>query len=139
MHFPPLETTKNTWSDSEYYSGSYESLIKSTGLEILVNVADDDWQGDSILLVRDGDLYGQLNYGWGSCSGCDAFAACDSLQDYEELRRDLVQGVLWGTLEETVQAIMHRDWGVSYYGDTLGLRFVREVQQYILTLTSQPS
>jgi hypothetical protein len=133
MEFPPL-TMEKGWSDYEYYNGSYESLIESTGLEILVNVADDDWSGDSILLVRDGDQYGQLNYGWGSCSGCDALQGCETLEDYEELRRDLVCGVIWDTLENTVMGITNRDWEVSYYGESLGLCFVKEVEQYLLTL-----
>ena len=51
---------------------TYRDLIASMGVENLLQVDDNDYQGDSRILVRDYHRYGLLLFGWGSCSGCDA-------------------------------------------------------------------
>lgn len=78
------------------YFGVYDygPLIESIGHEVLVKVDDDDYQGDSNVLFRRADgAFGYLNFGWGSCSGCDALQACDSYEDLESLRNSLVAGI----------------------------------------------
>ena len=64
----------------------YRPMIDSFGYEILLQVDDKDYQGDSRLLFRDVSRYGILIFGWGSCSGCDSLQACESLEDVEKLR-----------------------------------------------------
>ena len=72
-------------------SPDYEECIRAAVLlrykrimDIIIQENDNDYQGDSILIGKDG--YGQYYYcewGWGSCSGCDMMQA-ESDNDTEE-------------------------------------------------------
>ncbi len=73
----------------------YKPLLESMEYEILVKVDEDDYQGDSWVLFKDGTRYGFLNFGWGSCSGCDALQACESLEEIESLRNELHKSIIW--------------------------------------------
>jgi hypothetical protein len=107
MKKAPLEM-----GEYNYYEGSYSGLVESANLEILVDESDDDYQGDSMYLVRDKDTgqFGFITFGWGSCSGCDALQACDTVKDLEELRDSLVDGVAWNTLKAVTGEIQAKDW-----------------------------
>lgn len=56
---------------------SYQPIMDSFG-NIILQVDDNDYQGDSRLLYREDDRIGFLQFGWGSCSGCDSLQACHS-------------------------------------------------------------
>lgn len=95
--------------------GDYDPLLKSLGHEILLKVDDGDYQGDSRLLMRDGERYGLLIFGWGSCSGCDSLQACNTWQDVEELRESLASGIVWkDSAQEMLHFIQNRDWELQY-------------------------
>jgi hypothetical protein len=102
---------------------SYESLVASIGVEVLLVESDNGWQGDSYLIVRDGDRYGYLTFGWGSCSGCDALQACYSYEDLEALRDDLARGIHWeDDCAGLLRYVRERDWSTDYgwsWRDTL--------------------
>ena len=50
----------------------YTSILNQFGY-IVIKVDDDDYQGDSRVLYEGyKDEVGYLQFGWGSCSGCDA-------------------------------------------------------------------
>jgi hypothetical protein len=81
---------------TSYYTGpSYQELIDSMEYEVLLQVDAGSWQGDTYALLRDGARYGVLVFGWGSCSGCDALAACSSDADVTELRDELHARIVW--------------------------------------------
>ena len=84
------ETTGNSEYDAEFntrfYPPDYEQLIESIGIQIIVSVSDDGWQGDTRLLFYEEDKYGFLVFGWGSCSGCDALQACQSKKEVLTVR-----------------------------------------------------
>lgn len=96
----------------------YESLIDSMGYEIVLQVDDNDYQGDSRTLLRDGERWGFLSFGWGSCSGCDALQAVEGdLDEMTKLRDSLAADVHW----EPDRSEMHRylaekDWGLEFFG-----------------------
>lgn len=95
--------------------GDYRPLLESFGHEILLQVDDDDYQGDSRLILRDGGRYGLLIFGWGSCSGCDSLQACCSIKDIEELRDQLHKDIIWkDSREEMLQFVRGRDWETQY-------------------------
>ena len=75
---------------------------------------DDDYQGDSRVLFRDGERYGVLIFGWGSCSGCDALQACDTYEEVDDLRHQLEGEIVWGTREETLAYIKGKDWAGTF-------------------------
>ena len=107
----------------EGYEGGYEALIDELGYERLITVSDDDYQGDSYMLLRDGETYGYLVFGWGSCSGCDALQACETHEEVEELKMELEQAIYWGESLEDVKAYVGRADEVGrFYGDRSGVR-----------------
>lgn len=71
--------------------------------QVLAWRSDDDYQGDTFAVIRDGSRYGFLKFGWGSCSGCDALQACHGMDDIATLARELYDGIVWcDTLPECV-------------------------------------
>lgn len=72
----------------------YDPIIKSFG-EVLVQVDDEDYSGDTRVLLRKNDRYGFLIFGWGSCSGCDALQACNNFREVDELIDNLEGGIKW--------------------------------------------
>lgn len=97
-----------------YGPGDYNPLLQSFGVEILLQVDDDDYQGDTRLILRDGDRYGLLIFGWGSCSGCDALQGCESMQEVDQLRQSLFDGIKWDSLQGLLDYITNKDWELEY-------------------------
>lgn len=73
-------TTKPAWATGDYRT-SYDDLVKSWGHEIVEQDDFGSYQGDLIYLLRDGDRYGLLVVGYGSCSGCDELRSVDPWDD----------------------------------------------------------
>lgn len=96
----------------------YSKLIDSFEVEVLRQDHDDDYSGDSRYLLRDGERYGLLFFGWGSCSGCDALQACGIQSEVTELR-DLIWGyVHWeNSATELIRYITDKDWSLDFRGD----------------------
>jgi hypothetical protein len=118
------------------YGPSYTDLIDSMEVENLLQVDDDDYQGDSRVLLRDGDRYGLLTFGWGSRSGCDALQAAEGNDtEVRELRDDLWRAIHW---EDSAAALLTyiartrwltyiegKDWSLDYSHDPEFLTQVR--------------
>ena len=51
---------------------SYEGIVESWGYEVIDWETFGDYQGDHLVLLRDGEQWGFVSIGYGSCSGCDA-------------------------------------------------------------------
>lgn len=104
--------------EGDYFYGpaDYTPIINSFG-KALARVDDDDWSGDTrVLLVQDG-RYGVLNFGWGSCSGCDALQGCQSYEDVDEVIDALRAGIRWFDTLEEAQAYVADDENRQYdYG-----------------------
>jgi hypothetical protein len=102
------ESDGGWWSD-------YDPLLNSFGWETVLKVDDKDYQGDSRVLFRDGDRYGLLLFGWGSCSGCDSLQACGTLEEVDELRATLRDQTIWkDSKAEMLQFVQERDWESQY-------------------------
>ena len=102
----------------------YGELLKPIG-DIVLKIDQDEYQGYSWVLFRDGDLFGYLQFGWGSCSGCDALQACESKEEEDNLRTELATAVRWGTASETAAYLRTIDPSVSW-GEEEMRRFVAE-------------
>lgn len=93
-------TERITVTENDYgwlQTPSYGEIVATFG-EILAEASDDDYQGDSLFLIREAgnaSRYGILTFGWGSCSGCDALQACDNQEDVNNLQDDLERGIKW--------------------------------------------
>lgn len=93
---------------------SYQPMIHSLGYKILLQIDDHDYQGDSRLLFQNGDQYGYLIFGWGSCSGCDALQGAQSYLELEHLRLYLYENIQWDTKENLFQYIKNKDWELEW-------------------------
>jgi hypothetical protein len=104
-----MKPIQECYSDP-HYNGDYDPMVSCFGA-IVVSVADEDYQGDTRYLLRDGDRWGLLIVGWGSCSGCDALQACDTYKELEDLRSELSAKVEWFDAPTScAERIRSRDW-----------------------------
>lgn len=110
---------------------SYEDLIETMEFEeILVDCTDNDYQGSTFMLVRKLGQYGVLNYGWGSCSGCDAAQAVSSAAEANELRDDLYHSIRWYDTGEELFEWVDGDHDLQWYGhDDAWPTFLRELNE----------
>ncbi len=100
-------------------NSDYEPLLNSFEYGIVVAEDEDDYQGSSWRLFKDRDRcrYGYLEFGWGSCSGCDALQACSSYEDLEKLQKFLHSRIHWfETLKECKKWFMKHNWEGSWCG-----------------------
>lgn len=112
----PLTPIKEVYPNCQretYFSSPYDyyPLIKSLGYDVLMKVDDVDYQGDSRFLLKKGNKFGLLIFGWGSCSGCDALQACESYEAIEDLRDLLHDQIVWkDSAKELLHYIKAKDW-----------------------------
>jgi hypothetical protein len=112
-----MKTAKDLYQnpgDVYFFPSDYQPMLAEFG-EILVQVDDDGYQGDSRVLYRDGLRFGYLCFGWGSCSGCDALQACDTVQEVQELMDELRDSIKWfDSAADAMQWIETHDWAGDY-------------------------
>lgn len=93
---------------------SYQPMIDSFG-NVLVQVSDRGYQGDTRVLLEDSGLFGMLIFGWGSCSGCDALQGCNSFDDLQRLYDSLKNSVQWWeSAEDALDYFEKHDWEGDY-------------------------
>jgi len=96
------------------YPADYDPIIESFG-EVLIKVDDDDYQGDSRVLLKDGNRFGVLIFGFGSCSGCDRLQACNNFNEIDELIQEMYNDIHWfDSLEECKTWAEERDWELQH-------------------------
>lgn len=97
-----------------YGPSEYGPLLESLG-NVVLRIDDDDYQGDSRVLFSDGQRYGHLQFGWGSCSGCDALQACETMAEIDDLRASLARSVIWfDTATAALDWFNSHDWEGDY-------------------------
>jgi hypothetical protein len=106
---------KEEQEDGSFYGpGNYQPIINEIG-NVLVQVDDQDYQGDSRVLYEKDGKFGYLIFGWGSCSGCDALQGCSTVSDIQELIDKLSRSVVWyDSLAELKQYFNEKDWELEY-------------------------
>lgn len=115
--------------EGDFFSvGDYQPLLNSFEYNILVQVDENDYQGDSWLLLHDGKRYGYLQFGWGSCSGCDALQGCSNLAEVAELRDSLHEAIQWfDSAKDALLFFVSHDWKGDYsWHSTESKQFFRE-------------
>lgn len=107
----------NTTSKSECYLADYDPMIEDFG-NVLFRVDDDDYQGDSYVFYGNMDKdsrFGYLNFGWGSCSGCDALQRCSTWEEVQELYEFLHSQIKWfDSAKEAYKWFTEHDWKGDY-------------------------
>ena len=101
--------------DGSFYGPSdYTPILENIG-DILLRVDDDDYQGDSRVLYAEGERIGYLQFGWGSCSGCDALQGCDHISEIQALMKNLCDNVHWfANRAEALEWFNTHDWKGDY-------------------------
>ena len=133
--YPDLAEKPKYGEDAYFYGpSSYQPILDDIGT-ILVQVDEDNWQGDSFVLFRDDETmrYGVLVFGWGSCSGCDALQACSNFDQVNELADQLRREVRWDDREGTLNWLNdHRTQELKYHWhSSYWQKFVDQVNEYL--------
>lgn len=115
--------------DYEQYTLGYGDIVLDMGVEILTEAEEDNYQGSSLYTVyRDGE-YGYLEFGWGSCSGCDALQAARSWAEIDELKVNLYTSIEWyPTLEAYKQRVNSIDFEGRWVPKSLSDLFLTQVE-----------
>lgn len=100
----------------EYYSPpmSYDEIVATQG-EILKDWVIGDWQGDYVYLLKNGDKYAFTVIGYGSCTGCDALQGCENDEEFNQLKEEIIRGIVWGTAEEVRNYATNKNANRWYY------------------------
>lgn len=92
----------------------YQPMLDAFG-NIVVQIDDHDYQGDSRVLYDEAGRIGILIFGWGSCSGCDALQACKSIEDVQQLCDELQDEIKWfDDKNQALQWVLTHDWRGDY-------------------------
>lgn len=99
-------------TEDDYFSPpSYYELVESFGVEIIASTAEGSYNGDYFFILKRGNEYGYLAFGYGSCSGCDRLKACRSEAAVLKLRDALFNSIQWSDGKENfVEWLRDRDW-----------------------------
>ncbi len=129
--YPECEGNDNN-NYLSYSPSSYNRILNEFG-EILIQVDDDSYQGDSRLLYEKDGKLGYLQFGWGSCSGCDALQACNTYEDIDELIKDLNNSIRWFDNEQAcLYFFENHDWKLDYsYSKKEQKEFIDNVIKYL--------
>jgi hypothetical protein len=134
---PPIKEIFPNLNEGTYFSHpSYSELFKGINASVVLTYDVGSYQGSSWLLFRAKgcDLYGFLEFGWGSCSGCDALQACDSYEDLDKLRHRLINSIVWNSVSKTVKFLREKDWETMSDGSVgKGEEFVKQALPLLLT------
>lgn len=125
------------YEDETWGWGDYQPIIDALG-KVVIQVDDEDYQGDSRVLYRDGDKVGYLQFGWGSCSGCDALQGCNDMTDLQALVNELEASVKWfDSIPEAYEFFKTHDWRGDYsYHMEEQKKFVETCLKYLAPLES---
>lgn len=104
-------------ADDWFCITDYNPIVKSFG-DVAVQVDDRGYQGDSRILYDNAGKIGYLQFGWGSCSGCDALQACETYEAVDGLIEELRGQIRWFDDAQTaLDFFKTHDWGGDYsYG-----------------------
>jgi hypothetical protein len=81
-------------NSDDFYDCKFGPMVNSFG-NIVIEVDENDEQGSSWVLYNDNGRFGYLQFGWGSCAGCDSLKACTNIQEVQDLANELEQSIIW--------------------------------------------
>jgi hypothetical protein len=107
---------------------SYRQLVDKMG-EVVFEATDNNYQGSSYFLLKDANgRHGYLEFGWGSCSGCDALEAACSAEDIGNLWTELNEKIQWFDSLELFQSWANEhDWAGEYSWHDGSQAFIAEL------------
>lgn len=106
---------------------SYEAIAALYG-DPVVSVSDDDYQGSTSVLLKHRDIpemFGLLEYSWGSCSGCDSLQAAESTDDLQNLVDSMGSSIEWLNRMDMIEKLKKFD---DDYGAERINKFLKECE-----------
>lgn len=109
----------------------YTPIINSFG-HVLFTLSDNDYSGDTFVLYYTGGEWGYLEFGWGSCSACDALQGCSTWKEAEELYSQLQNKILhFHKTKDILNYFMNHDWRGEWLSSTKKL-FINCVMKILI-------
>lgn len=124
---------------SFYGPCSYQPILDSFG-KIILQKDDHGYSGDSRVLYQTEQGIGYLQFGWGSCSGCDVLQACDHISEIDTLISQLRDGIKWfASPAEALAYFNEHDWGgdYSWHADEQK-EFIEQAKTLLFALITPP-
>lgn len=130
----PYALKDDEWGDKCFLIiKDYQPILDSFG-EILLQIDDNGYQGDSRVLYKLPNEIGILQFGWGSCSGCDALMDCDSYEEVDEFIQHLHSRILrYPSLQEAIEYFSTKRFhdGTLYDSSGNARVFFRQARQIL--------
>jgi hypothetical protein len=107
-------------SEEDYYNyfcvSNYQPMVEEFGPIAIQVDDDDDYHGDTYVLYQyDSGKFAYLNFGWGSCSGCDSLQACRNIDEVQQLMDDLKNDIIvFDDLYSAKKYFEQHDWEGDY-------------------------
>lgn len=122
------EELKRLYGSPDRFEWYGHQPLLSSFSTIAIQVEDHDWQGDSRILYDDDGRIGFLMYGWGSCSGCDAFYGCNTFEEAAQFSSELFNSIKWfDGREQALEWFKTHDWEGDYSGRDENTKFFVEL------------
>ena len=91
-----MKKASEIYKEGSWYD--YDAMLFEFGYAIIKHSCG-EYQGDTFVIYEDDSneeiRYGFLSFSWGSCSGCDALMACNSINDVQGLMDRLYSSICW--------------------------------------------
>ena len=135
-----MKSAKELYPGYSWYD--YKPMIEEFG-RVAFMISDGGYQGDSWVLYDDYNYIfsertgkyrvGYLEFGWGSCSGCDALQACETISEVQELLDELKTQIKWfDGYDEALEWFENHDWeGDWSWGTPASRAFVGMAKVYL--------
>lgn len=122
----------NKSGDYSYFRApSYSSIVAQFCDEVIIETWENDYQGSTYCLLRKGSQYGYLEFGWGSCSRCDALEACSNYKELQSLFESLESSIQWFDSKEAFHTwFKERDWKGQFSWHDGVQEFIKDVNKY---------
>lgn len=123
---------REIYADDDWGWYDYHPMLNAFG-NIVIQVDESGYQGDSWLLYDEKDKIGYLTFGWGSCSGCDALQSCGTLEDVQRVCDSLQDSIKWfDNKTQALEWFNAHDWEGDYcwYLDE-AKKFVKKCIEYL--------
>jgi hypothetical protein len=103
----------NGWVNGKEYA-DYNDVVSCFGT-IVMELNDDDYQGDERYLLEKNGKYGYTIIGFGSCSGCDWLQGCSTKEEKIDLILEIERDIKWfKSLDDIKKYFKEKDWELEY-------------------------
>lgn len=96
----------------------YKPIINSLG-DVVFTLSDNDYCGDTFVLYHTGNIWEYLEFGWGSCSGCDALQGCETWEEVVNLIKELKNSkIKFENITAALDYFTNHDWNGDWTTET---------------------